>query len=265
MSSKATHQPFRQRYGPWALVTGASAGIGAEFARQLAGRGLDVVLVARREQRLRKLAAELEQAHGVRTLPLPLDLRREDLAEAVPAALEEREVGLLVNNAARVEAGRLLERDLAHELDGLHLHCRAPLILAHVLGRPMERRGRGGLIFVSSTVARYGGYRMVGYAATKAWNLSLAVGLAAELRPVDVQALLPGMTRTEGLEALMDLERVPYAPMEPADVVRASLDGLGRRTVVVPGLKNRMTMRLLTWLPGRLRDRMLERAMRFRS
>ena len=264
MPARTTQPDLRSRYGPWALVTGASSGIGAEFARQLARRGLDVALLARREGRLRALAEELTGACGVRALVVPMDLRRDDLEQAVTDALGGREVGLLVNNAARVEAGPLLARSLEDELQTLHLCCRAPLVLAHTFGRPMLKRGRGGLIFVSSTVALYGGLSMVGYAATKAWSLSLAVGLAAEAPALDVQALLPGMTRTEGLEALMDLERMRYPPMDPEQVVRASLAGLRRRSVVIPGLKNRLAARVLTTLPQPIRLRLLGRMMRFR-
>jgi uncharacterized protein len=265
MPREATELELRRRYGPWALVTGASSGIGAEFARQLAARGLHVALLARRQERLEALADELTASFGVDALAVPMDLRRDDLAGAVAAALGDREVGLLVNNAAIVTVGPLLERTLADEVDLLHLCCRAPLVLAHTFGRPMMERGRGGLIFVSSTVALYGGYRMVGYAATKAWNLCLAAGLAAEVPALDVQALLPGMTRTEGLEAIMDLSRMRYPPMEPEEVVRISLQGLGRATVVIPGFKNRVAARVLAALPTAVRLRLLARMMRFRD
>jgi short-subunit dehydrogenase len=247
---------FVERYGPWALVTGASSGIGAEFARQLAGRGLHLVLVARRDDRLEASGAELQSQHGVEVRTVGLDLREPGFLDLLEPAVAGLEIGLLVNNAGAALSGPLLEQDLDPQVALIHLNCRAPLVLTHRFGRPMAERGRGGIIFLSSTVAMNGGPMMAAYAATKAWNLTLADALTTELAPagVHVQALVPGMTRTEGLEGSMDLDRLLFRPMDVTPVVEQSLEGLGRRAVVVPGPLNKATTFATRFLlPRRLR------------
>src|SRR5215510_15969656 len=141
---------FVERYGPWALVTGASAGIGAEFARQLSQMGLNLVLVARRRQRLEDLACELESKNKVHVRIVVADLARPDFLPAIRSVTNSIEVGLLVNNAGFGLAGRFLEHELEEELNLLNVNCRAPLILTHEFGRQMAQRRKGGIIFVSS-------------------------------------------------------------------------------------------------------------------
>jgi short-subunit dehydrogenase len=239
---------FAARYGPWALVTGASSGIGREFARQLAARGLNVVLVARREDRLRALAAELE-GRGVQARVAAIDLCYDGFLEQVQAATDGLEIGLLVNNAGFSMTGPLLESDPDDMLRLLNLNCRAPLVLTRDYGPAMQDRGHGGIIFVAS-VAGFSGIPLWShYAASKAYDLLLAEGLAAELRGagIDVLALAPGTTRTEFLD-VAELNRDLMA-MEVEDVVREAVDGLGRRDVVVPGLVYKAGTFAMRFLP----------------
>ncbi len=236
---------FRERYGPWALVTGASSGIGAAFARLIAQRGLNVALAARREDRIRELAAELEKDHGIETRVVPADLAGRDFLPPLLEALDGIEIGLLVNNAGFGNLGPFLENDPDREVDALHVNCRAPLLLAHAFGRTMKARGRGGIVFVSS----YFGFSPVpfvaNYAATKAYDLFLGEAVAEELRGsgVDVMALCPGVTRTGFFEATkLDFEKLPAKEraksMTPEEVAEAALRKLGRKTTVIPGWRN---------------------------
>src|SRR5262249_32002855 len=149
----ATMKDFVERFGPWALVTGASSGIGEAFARRLAESGVNLVLVARREDRLRKLADDLRSQHSVSTRVVPVDLSRDDFLPAIEQATADVQVGLLVNNAGIATTGNFLDHDLGSELALLHVNSRAPLILTHHFGRSMRQRGRGGIIFVASTLA----------------------------------------------------------------------------------------------------------------
>jgi short-subunit dehydrogenase len=236
---------FAERYGPVALVTGAGVGIGAEFARQLATRGLDLVLVARRAEKLEKVASELRAAHGVAVHVAPLDLSAPDLSARLRTAVEGRDVGLLVSNAGRYGFGRFLDASLEDELEGLDVNARAPLVLAHEFARRLSRRGRGGMIFLSSTGAFQGTPFAAGYGAAKAHTLVLAEALAWELAPfgVDVLAVCPGPVETEGT-AGMDTSSFPIGPMQAEPVVRAALEALGRRSSVVPGLANALVTAL---------------------
>ncbi len=135
---------FLARFGPWAVVTGASSGIGEAFARQLAGKGNHLVLIARREDRLQRLAEELRETNGVETRIVPVDLASDDFLPAVEQATRDLQIGLLVNNAGVLSAGRFLDHDLRDELNQLHVNTRAVLTLAHHFGRRMrERRGAG--------------------------------------------------------------------------------------------------------------------------
>jgi short-subunit dehydrogenase len=248
---------FQSKYGPWAMVTGASSGMGAAFARQLAERQLNLVLVARRTDRLNALAEQLQTKYAIQTRVVAADLSRDDFLPAIARATEGLDVHLLVNNAGAGVAGKFLNNDLDAEMRSLNLNCRAPLALTHHFGRTMQRRGRGGVIFLASTVAFAGMPGWSNYAATKAQNLLFAEGLAAELRRdgVDVLALCPGFTRTE-LLPLTGFGRL--MSKKPDAAVRVALKEIGRKRRVTVGLLNKVIVlstrfqprRLNTWIFG---------------
>lgn len=226
---------MRDRYGPWALVTGASSGIGASFARQLAARRFNLVLVARRAERLREIADDLKNRHSISTQVIVADLARDDFMPLIEMGTEGLEIGLLVNNAGTGEPGNFLTSDLDEELRMLNLNCRAPLVLTHYFGRAMRQRGRGGVIFLSSVVAFAGMPAWSTYASTKAQNLLFAEGLSVELERdgIDVLAICPGTTRTE-LLALNGLGRL--LSVKPERVAGLALRKLGRKRRVTVGL-----------------------------
>lgn len=235
---------FAERYGPWALIAGASEGLGAAFCRQLAARGLNVALVARREGPLEALAAELRAAHAVDTRCFALDLaKREDL-EALARGTEALDVGLLVMNAALAPIGEFLERGADEHRALLALNCGAALALSHAFGQRFVARGKGGVVFMSSLASLQGTALTAHYSASKAYLRVLAEGLWEELGPkgVDVTCCLAGPTDTPTWErggarpvGLFQLPRV-----QPADdVVAATLRALGKTPVVVPSAMNR--------------------------
>jgi len=229
---------FLERFGPWAIVTGASSGIGEAFARRLAELGMNLVLVARREDRLRTLAGELERQHNIKTRVAAADLSRDDFLPAVEQATADLEIRLLVNNAGFAVSGRFLDNDLTSEIAQLHVNNRAPLILAHHFGRLMRTRHQGGMIFLASILSFAGVPGMSNYAATKAHDLVFAEGLARELGHdgISVLALCPGGTRTDLWPAGVESSSL----MSPAAVVDVAVRKLGRKTTVVAGWKNRV-------------------------
>lgn len=238
---------FRDRYGPWSLVTGASSGIGEAFARRLAEIGMNLVLVARREDRLRQLADELQNRNGVAVRVVAADLSRADFLPLIARATDDVKVGLLVNNAGVATAGNFLDNDLDAELMLVHINDRAPLILAHHFGRSMRKLGRGGMIFVASTLAFSAVPAWSNYAASKAYDLALAEGIAKELSKdgISVLAVCPGQTRTE----LWPPGSKPFLLLEPGTVVTAALNKLGRRTTVVVGWINSIIVLSTRLLP----------------
>jgi short-subunit dehydrogenase len=255
--------PFRERYGPWALVAGASTGLGEAFARRLAARGLHLLLVARRADALDRLAGELRAEHGVEVRTAACDLGRADLLEALGPLLAGAEVGLLVYNAAASAIGPFLDRPLEDQLAVLDVNCRAPLLLAHALGGPMARRGRGGLLFMASVAGGQGNPWLASYAASKAFDIVLAEGLWSELRErgVDVLAARAGATRTPGFAASGPRQRVPL--MEPGQVADLALAALGHGPTVVTGGLNRLAAFLFTrLLPRRAAIGIMGRATR---
>jgi short-subunit dehydrogenase len=254
---------FRQRYGPWALVAGASAGLGEAFARLLAARGLNLVLIARRAEALARLAGELRAAHAVEVREEAMDLARADLVPAVERAVAGLDVGLLVYNAAHSAIGPFLERPLDEHLRVVDVNCRGPLALSHLLGRAMSRRGRGGIVLMTSLAGSQGNPLIASYAASKAFELVLAEGLWEELlgRGVDVVACRAGATRTAGYVASRPRSEVPI--MEAGEVARAALDALGRGPSLVPGALNRVAaFALARLLPRRTSIRIMGRATR---
>ncbi|MFQ5435275.1 MAG: SDR family NAD(P)-dependent oxidoreductase [Anaerolineae bacterium] len=243
-------QIFKQKYGPWALVTGASSGIGAELARQLAARGLNVAVAARRKERLASLVNELERKHEVEARAVAVDLTAPDYQDVIESATNDIEIGLLVNNAGSGVPGAFLKQGLDGRTRVVQLNVTTPMQLAHVFGQKMSRRGRGGILFVSSTSAFSGTPYMANYAGTKAFVLSLGEALHVELKPqgVDVTVLVPGPTRTEMVETEgTDFSSMPDMMWMNADAVAAAgLNGLGQNRVVVPGGMNKMMQFMMT-------------------
>lgn len=223
-----------------ALVTGASSGIGAEIARELARRGHGVALVARRGDRLHRLAAELEHDHRMRAEVLECDLTD----EAARAGLPERLRGLgldaeiLVNNAGFATGGPFVDNEPAREVQQVRLLCEAPVALCAAFLPAMAERGRGAVLNVASTAGMQPLPFSAGYAAAKAHLLSLSESLHYELREsgVTVTALCPGPVHTELFEKEEHpVERVPRIAWTDAEhVARAGVEGLeeGRRVVV---------------------------------
>jgi short-subunit dehydrogenase len=226
-----------------ALITGASAGLGVEFARQLSKRGHRLVLAARRRERLEELAEELGNARAV-----AIDLSKKDAAAKLMAdvAAAGEEVEILVNNAGFGLIGKFAELDAKRERQMIDLNVATLTDLCRAVAPQMIARKSGGIINVASTAAFQPGPKMAVYFATKAFVLSLTEALHEELKPhgVHVTCLCPGPTRTEfgdvaGFGGNGMFDRVA---MESPEVVAAGLKGLDKnRAVVVPGLVNKIT------------------------
>lgn len=256
---------FRARYGRWALVVGASEGIGAALAEELAARGLDLLLVARRPGPLEALASSLAAQHGVATRTLAVDVGSRAGLDAILAEARARELGLVAMSAALAPVGEFLSsapEDLERMLD---INCRAAVVLARALTPAMVARGRGGVVLMSSLASLSGTATVAHYAATKAYLRVLAEGLWDELRPrgVDVVACLAGPTRTPTWLSARPRPQL-FAPpvLEPRAVAIAALDGLGRGPIAIPGLANRAVAALMRHLPTRAAVRLVSDAAR---
>ncbi|HET7320900.1 MAG TPA: SDR family NAD(P)-dependent oxidoreductase [Longimicrobiaceae bacterium] len=254
----------------WALVTGASAGLGEEFARQLAARGVHLVLTARREERLRRLAEELAGRHSVSTLPLPIDLSRPGAAaELWERASRAGPIHLLVNNAGFGTQGRFDKIALERQVEMVRLDCTALLELTHHALRDMRPRGEGGIVNVASIAAYQPVPLLATYAASKAFVLSLSEALHAENEDAGVRvlALSPGRTPTEFQEvAGTGSTEGAFGVRSPEQVVAAALAALEHgRSSVVPGWENAMASRLVRVLPRSALTLALKRLVRARA
>jgi short-subunit dehydrogenase len=253
-----------QRYGPWAVVAGASEGIGASFSHKLAVRGMNLVLVARRADPLEKLAAELRQEHGVEVKVQPLDLGSPDAVAGMSAATEGLDIGLMIYNAAYSPIGAFLDIDVGEHLKAVDVNVYGPLRLSHYFGRRFVRRGKGGIILMSSMSGFQGTAMVANYAATKAYDMVLAEGLWYELQRhgVDVLACVAGATLTPSYESSTD--RIPTSglarPMPPDEVTEQALLDLGQRPRGVSGRRNRFASVLLSrLLPRRAAVKMVSK------
>jgi len=232
---------FTRRYGPVALVTGGANGIGAEYCRQIAALGLDLIILDRDERALEEIGRELGDRGAVTTVVVDLAQPAAQLLLAVRDATRDREIGLLVANAAWSPVGPFIETELESLLDALAINSAATTVLAHELGRAMATRGRGGMIIMSSLAAETGAAQVALYSATKAFNLVLAEGLWFELldRGVDVIAIRPGSTRTLSWQHTQPADGDVSDAMEPAEVVAEALALLGTTPSTPVGDANR--------------------------
>jgi uncharacterized protein len=238
---------------PIALVTGATAGLGAEFARQLAAAGQDVVLVSRDVERLEQRATELRLAYGVNVEVLPADLADRTQLDRVAARLadSDRPIGTLVNNAGFARRTSFLADDLAEEERAVDVMLRAVLVLSHAAARAMKDRGSGTIVNVASVAAFVA---MGTYSATKAWVVVFSEALSRELAGsgVTVTAVCPGFVHTEFHQrANLNMSRLPeWGWVDAERVVREGLAGAARgRAVVVPTRRYAALVMVLRYLP----------------
>lgn len=227
---------FAQDHGPWALVTGASSGIGTAFAEELAARGLSLVLAARRTERMAALAAELATRHGTQSRVIACDLARADAPAALVAACADIDLGLVVSNAGFGLKGPHEGNDPAAMADMVMVNCHAPMQLAHAFLPRLKARGRGGILFTSSIEGMMGCPYSAAYSATKALVIALGEALWGEAQGsgVDVLTICPGATESEAA-AKQGIDLARLANVMPArDVAASSLDALGSGPVFFP-------------------------------
>jgi len=242
------------KYGQWAVVTGASDGIGKAFSELLAQAGFNLVVAARRQDVLAGLAKHLSNSHGIEVRPVACDLGRPGGISLLEAATKELNAGLLVAAAGFGTSGPFLSSDLNAELGMIDVNCRAVTALAHAFGNRFVRRGGGGIILLSSLVAFQGVPRAANYAATKAYVQTFAEGLRQELSGsgVEVLAVAPGPVRSGfGQRANMQMGMA----QTPAEVARGALRAIGTRGTVRPGFLAQFLELSLKPLPrwGRVR------------
>lgn len=250
----AEQKAFQKKYGEWAIVTGASEGVGREISLALAERGLNVVLVARRAELLEHLAETIKTQFQVQTIVIPADLSQTSAIENLIKSTSELNVGLLIANAGYGTSGALINADLQTELNMLDVNCRALLVLSHHYGGRFASQKRGGIILMSSIMAFQGVPNMANYAATKAYVQTLAEGLHIELATygVDVHASAPGPIAT-GFAKRSNLKMAVAA--QPKKVALDTLNALGKTTTVRPGFLAKFLEYSLKLLPrwGRVR------------
>ena len=232
-------QSYPERYGAWALIAGASEGLGAAWAHALAGRGMNLVLVARRKSLLDQLAEGLRSSCGVEVHCLDGDLAAPEFLGRLEAECSGLDLGLVVYNATHAPVGEFAfatMEDLERVVD---VNVRPPVVLLRNLLPGMLGRGRGGVILMTSLAGNQGSPRLAAYAASKAFTRVLAEGLWHELKGqgIDVLACCAGAVRTPGYHIAAGKD----APgtLDPADVVEQALRALGRGPVVIPGFVNR--------------------------
>jgi uncharacterized protein len=209
----------KARYGGWALVAGASAGLGAAFAHEAARLGFDVVLLARRADVLEETATAIRTAHGVQTRCIVADLAREDIDDVVAAQTEDLDIGVFVYNAAAEIYGPFLSIDAADHRTNLAVNCFTPTILARQLGLRMRERGRGAIALVSSLAALQGSRYLSIYGASKAYELNLGEALWEELGDfdIDVMSYVVGATVSESWIGAADDAFTDTANLSPLE------------------------------------------------
>lgn len=251
---------FAQRYGPWAVVTGASEGIGRAFAEQLAGRGLSLVLVARRADLLQALAQQLQAEHGVECRVIATDLSDLEATHRLVESTHDLDVGLLVAAAGFGSAGPLLDAELGAQTEMVDLNCTSVLAQCWHFGQRLAQRQRGGVVLMSSLLAFHGTPLSANYAATKAYVQSLAEGLRVEwsAHGVDVIASAPGPIDT-GFAKRADMRMAQT--LSPAVVARQTLAALGRRGTIRPGWLSKWLGWSLATAPRVLRVAIMGRIM----
>ncbi len=255
------------KYGSWAVITGANSGIGQEFAKLLAKEGFNLVLVARRQPLLDELANTLRAEANIEVRPVALDLLEPYAVQTLAKGVADLDVGLVIPCAGVDEMGRFVEKDYASIDKMLDLNVKSPTELTHVFAKKMEGRKHSGIILVSSLFGYQGIPNFAAYAASKSYILILGESLNVELKSkgIDLTVLSPGLTDTPFSQNMaIDFSQLPMIAQKPADVARCGLNSLGKKSSNVSGILNKFYAwenRLLPrWAPVKLFGFLIDRA-----
>jgi uncharacterized protein len=251
---------FKNKYGDWALVTGATSGIGAELTSQIAAKGINIILVARKEKELEEHATLLRNRYNIETKYIAADLATEEGIERVKMIQEE--IGLLVLAAGLEVNGAFESTPLEIELKLIQVNIVATLQLTHHFSKAMIDRKKGGILLIASLSGHMPNPYFSNYAGSKAYTLNLGASLYGELKPkgVDVSVLSPGLTNTPMVaDNGVDWSKTPMTAMDPSIVAEVGLNGLGKRLLSVPGGKNKMMAWMAKHLPLEMQARMNEK------
>lgn len=224
---------LKNKFGTWAIVTGASSGIGKEFANQLAREGMNLVLIARRENLLKELADDLERNFKIQAKYLVMDLTDENIIERIEDATKGLDVGFIVSNAGGARMGAFHKIPMIDFESMIKLNVSAQMKISHWFStRRIKENKKGGLLMVSSTTAFQGVPYGADYAAAKAYILNLGEALNYELKSqgINVTVLVPGPTDTPGLNDNADADMAAHLPMKPQAVDQLVKEGLSAIT-----------------------------------
>lgn len=240
---------FREKYGPWAVITGGTSGIGEEMTKIVASKGVNIVLVARRQEVLTEKANILKGEYGIEVKTVSADLTKNDDLEKVLNETNELEVGLLIPNAAIENHGFMMDIELDKELATIQMDITSVFKMTHHYGKKMAERGRGGILLVSSMIGHMPNPYFSNYAGIKAYIANLGFSLNYEMKKkgVDVTVLSPGPTDTPMLRSAgggMDISKMPMTIQKPDYVARLAIEGLGKKPHVIPGFKNTFMLRM---------------------
>lgn len=237
-----------EKYGQWAVVTGASSGIGLELATKLAESGFNLIINARNLMKLREIKAEFEQKYKVSVKIVDGDAAQYETNEAIFKVASDLSVGLLVVSAGYGTSGKFINNEIDDEIDMLRVNCEGLLYITHYFSQQFAQQKRGGIILMSSMVAFQGVPNAANYAATKAYVQTLAEGLAVELRPfgVDVLAAAPGPVAS-GFANRANMRM--SMSQKPSEVGVPILRALGKQTTVLPGLLTKALVYSLRTVP----------------
>lgn len=256
---------FKEKYGPWAVVTGATSGIGEAISHQLAAKGLNIVLVARKKDELEAKAAALKSKYHIDTHIVSADLATEEGIAAVKASTKGLPVGLLAVAAGLEVNGAFEKNDILQELKVVQINISATLQLTHHFSESMVNNGRGGIIMVASLSGHMPNPYFANYAGTKAYILNFGASLYGELKPkgVDVTVLSPGLTNTPMATSTgVDWSKTPMQALSPDEVAQTAVNALGKKLLAIPGTKNKMMAAMAKHGPLQMQANMNEKMMK---
>ncbi len=242
---------FNEKYGPWALVAGGALGIGEEFSRYVAGKGVNVIVLDREQAALDEIGAKLPEEFGIECLPVQVDLSADDMLDQVIRAVGDREVGLVVYNAAISDVGPFYKPSggLDFEKARIAVNVSGPMSLTYHFAKPMLARRAGGIVLMSSGTGLQGGPYYSAYSATKAYSIVLSEALWYEFKPynVGVLAVAAGLTLSTAAVAMQHIDAEKLQTTE--EVVDEAMNALGKQPLLIPGEYNRENQETLSQLP----------------